>query len=200
MERYQAHYRKCFYPSCGLTNRKRTGSHISFFKFPTDDDRRITWLMHCGLDDWVGMSSAELRNKYVCSRHFSKDSFHPSGRLRDDAKPKIVNSFDSAENKAATDNENDDVPLKQDYNELKQKLIEAQAQLQRQRNKIYNVRLQIREKSEVINRLKHKLSSGDIDDDCLEKAISQRLSGPSLTFVSRLLFKTEDRTSFTKEG
>ena len=45
--------------------------HISFFKFPTDGERHKTWLINCGLDDWVEISSAELRNKYLCSRHAS---------------------------------------------------------------------------------------------------------------------------------
>ena len=41
-----------------------------------------------GLDDWVEMSNSELKNKYLCSRHFLKDSFHASGRLRNNATQK----------------------------------------------------------------------------------------------------------------
>ena len=67
--------------------------HISFFKFPIDSEQCKTWLINCGLDDSVEMSSGELRNKYLCGRHFLKDSFHTSGRLRNNATPKIANSL-----------------------------------------------------------------------------------------------------------
>ena len=93
MKRYQLHYKKCIYPGCGLTNQKIDSQHISFFKFPSNDERCKTWLINCKLDDWMEMSSTQLKNKYLCGRHFSKDSFHASGQLRNNAVPKIVDSL-----------------------------------------------------------------------------------------------------------
>ena len=201
---YKLHYKKCVYPFCGLTNRKVTDSSISFYKFPINDsDRCITWLINCGLDDWVEMSNSELKNKYLCSRHFSKDSFYASGRLRNNATPKIPNSFYSKENsdsETGTDVEDDDKILsKRKFSDLVQRLIETQAQLQREKNNSNILRSQLRAKCKVINRFKNKLSSGNIDDVCLKKAISQRLSGYSLTLVLVLLFKSRDRKVFTKK-
>ena len=66
-----------------------TDSSISFYKFPINDsDRCITWLINCELDDWVEMSNSELKNKYLCSRHFSNDSFYASDRRRNNAHQK----------------------------------------------------------------------------------------------------------------
>ena len=162
---YKLHYKKCVYPFCGLTNRKVTDSSISFYKFPINDSNRcITWLINCGLDDWVEMSNSELKNKYLCSRHFSKDSFYASGRLRNNATPKIPNSFYSKENsdsETGTDVEDDDKILsKRKFSDLEQRLIETQAQLQREKNNSNILRSQLRAKCKVINRFKNKISSG----------------------------------------
>ena len=85
------------------------------------------------------MSNSELKNKYLCSRHFWKDSFHASGRLRNNATPKIVNSFHSNENnddKIGTDTRNDNNWSKRKIDDLEQRLIERQAQLQQEKNNI----------------------------------------------------------------
>ena len=79
------------------------------------------------------ISNSELKNKYQCSRHFSKDSFYASGRLRNSATPKILNSFYSKENsdsETGTDVEDDDKILSQrKFSDLVQRSIETQAQL-----------------------------------------------------------------------
>ena len=109
MKHYQLHYKKCVYPGCSLTNHEIDSHHISFLKFSTDGERSKTWLINCGLDDWVEMSSGELRNKYLCDHHFSKDSFHASGRLRNNAMPKIANSFsENSDSKTGTDEDDID--------------------------------------------------------------------------------------------
>ena len=197
MKRYQLHYKKCIYPGCGLTNQKIDSQHISFFKFPSNDERCKTWLINCKLDDWMEMSSTQLKNKYLCGRHFSKDSFHASGQLRNNAVPKIVDSLnENSGSETSTAIEDDIISLKRKCNDLEQRLIKTEAQSEQEKNIL---RSQIRAKCKVINRLKTKLSSGNIDDVCLKKAISQRSSGYLFTFVSMLLFKSRDRTVFTKK-
>ena len=71
-------------------------------------------------------------------------------------------------------------------------MIETQAQLQREKNNSNILLSQLWAKCKVINRLKNKLSSSNIDDVRLKKVISQRLSGYSLMLVSVLLFKSRD--------
>nr|XP_031829499.1 uncharacterized protein LOC116425647 [Nomia melanderi] len=47
------HFKKCSYINCGVTSRNTTDG-TSFHTFPIKDhDRCITWLVNCGLDDWV---------------------------------------------------------------------------------------------------------------------------------------------------
>ena len=122
------------------------------------------------------------------------------GRLRNNATPKIPNSSYSKENsdsETGKDVEDDDKILsKRKFSDLELRLIETQAQLQREKNKSNILRSQLRAKSKVINRFKNKLSSGNIDDVCLKKAISRRLSGYSLTLVLVLLFEYRDRNVF----
>ena len=106
------------------------------------------------------MSNSELKNKYLCSRHFSKDSFYASGRLCNNATPKILNSFYSKENsdsETGTDVEDDKILSKRKFSDLELRLIETQAQLQREKNNS-NI---LRAKCKVINRFKNKLSSGN---------------------------------------
>ena len=65
----------------------------------------------------------------MCGRHFSKDSFHASGRPRNNAVPKITNSFnENSDSETDTDVGDDIILLKRKCNDLEQRLIETQAQ------------------------------------------------------------------------
>ena len=139
---YKLYYKKCVYRFCVLTNRKVTDSSISFYKFPINDSNCcITWMINCGLDDWVKMSNSELKNQYLCSRHFSKDYFYATPKILNSFYPKensewwnspesflqkILNSFYSKENsgETGTDVEDDDKILsKRKFSDLLQRLI-----------------------------------------------------------------------------
>ena len=89
-------------------------------------------MLNCGLDDdWVEMCNNDLKNKHLCSRYFSKDSFHALGRLLDNVMPKIANSFsENSDSETGTDVGDDNILLKRKSNDLEQRLIETQAQLQ----------------------------------------------------------------------
>ena len=138
-------------------------------------------LINCGLDDRAEMSNNELKNKYLCSLHFSKDSFYASGRLRNNATPKILNSFYSKENsdsETGTDVEDDDNILsKRKFSDLVQRLIETQAQLQREKNNSNILRSQLRAKCKVINRFKNKLSSGS------QRFMFEESNFPAITWI-----------------
>ena len=76
------------------------------------------------------MSNSELKNKYLCSRHFSKDSFHASGRLRNNATPKIPNSFyckENSDSETGANVEDDDILSKRKFSDLEQRWIETEA-------------------------------------------------------------------------
>ena len=72
------------------------------------------------------MSSAQLKNKYLCGHHFSKDSFRASDRLHNNAVPKIAYSFsENSDSETGTDIGDDNILLKRKCSDLEQRLIET---------------------------------------------------------------------------
>ena len=185
LQNRKLHYKKCVYPNCGLVNRNSIG--VTFHRFPTyDKERCLTWLVNCGLDDWVEMTDIELKKKYVCSRHFLESSFRSRGLLEQNAEPKIYyrDENDINENNSF----NVDIVLKE-RKVLEKRLMETEDQLKQEKNRYNILRLQFRAKCKALHRLQNNLSSGNIDDTCLKKAIATRVSGFIFTFIIMLLFK-----------
>ena len=108
--------------------------------------------------------------------------------MRNDATTKIANSFysdEGSDSEADTGKqaiEYDDISSKKKFLDLEQRLIETQAQLQQAKDNLNILRSQILAKCKIISRLENKLSSSNIDDVCLKKTISLRLSGYSFTY------------------
>ena len=69
-------------------------------------------------------------------------------------------------------------------------VIETEDQLKQEKNRYNIFRLQFCAKCKTLYRLQNELSSGNIDDTCLKKAIATRVSGFIFTFIIILLFKT----------
>ena len=141
------------------------------------------------------MTNAELRKKFICSRHFLKSSFYVSGQLRKDAVPKMFfNDTDSDISMGIEASSSSE-----ERNNLEERLMEMEKQLKQEKNKSDILRLQVRAKCRVIKCLKAKLSSGSIDDTCLKKAIAKKASGFILTFICLLLFKSKKQIYTSRE-
>ncbi|CAK9813321.1 hypothetical protein ANTPLA_LOCUS7794 [Anthophora plagiata] len=192
-ESKKTHYKKCEFRNCGLVNRRVTNG-TSFHSFPVNDpDRCITWLINSGLDDWVEMSNTELQRKYICSRHFSKSCFHASGRLKKNAVPNI---YDVIYDNLLVTTANTDLEVEassscKGHYELEQRLAELEGKLKQEKAKSDILRLKLRAKCRVINRLQEKITSGTLNDTCLKKAIAKKVNGFVLAFILMLLFKTK---------
>ena len=49
----------------GCSNVYKKGSGISFYRFPTDAERRSKWIAAVGRKDW-----SPMENSWICSKHF----------------------------------------------------------------------------------------------------------------------------------
>lgn len=127
------HFKKCSYINCGVTSRN-TSDGTSFHTFPIkDNDRCIMWLVNCGLDDWVLESDSFFKHKYICSRHFSKDCKHASGRLTKSAVPNLYDNDNNLESTTSHTTEIDVQALIKENNSLKKRLMEAEKTIEHER-------------------------------------------------------------------
>ncbi|XP_056647144.1 uncharacterized protein LOC130451850 [Diorhabda sublineata] len=63
---------KCVYFKCGLS--KRSDPTIKMYRFPVYDPTRCQkWIIHSGNAVLANLSQKSLRNKLICSKHFSEN-------------------------------------------------------------------------------------------------------------------------------
>ncbi|XP_076291976.1 uncharacterized protein LOC143214603 [Lasioglossum baleicum] len=188
----RSHLRRCVYKNCSVTNRNAT-SGTSFHVFPVKDQERcITWLVNCGLDDWVEENESFLKNKYVCSKHFNTNCMYASGRLMKTAIPNLYDTCDSDDASRGISCHSTTIDIELLLKEqacLKEQLLSAEKRIQMSNIRCENLRSRYRVKCKALERAEKKLSLGDISDSCLKKAVEKRVPKKVLPFILMQIFR-----------
>lgn len=187
----RTHYAQCAYIGCGTRSRDGIPG-LKFFSIPVSDrDRCITWLVNSGIDDYVELSDSELKKIKICSRHFSRADFYPSGSIRKSAVPKLYPVPDS-------DVEMDVDNAPQDWEFERAQLL---TRVKRQKRIIAHLKQEnselrgaLKTKTQTIRRLTHRLRHGIISNVALAEAVARKVKDFVLTFVMMQIFhKTGNR-------
>lgn len=188
--RTKSHLKRCAYPQCGAGTRTNVVPGVTFHVLPTNNEGRLhAWIKNCGLHHFRDLPNDLLKKQYICSQHFSAQSFHPSGKLKRDAVPKQLVEADP-ENVAGEHENAMNVDF-DESNHLRQRVAVLERQLAKEQKTSAKLRYHLHSKRNIICRLKRKLADGDISDDTLKKAIEKRVQGYLLVFIMMQLFRKE---------
>lgn len=188
------HSSTCIYKKCGIKSRDNL-LNVRFYRLPIDNkDRLITWLVNSGCDNLVEESDAELRKLRICSKHFEPNAIYPGGRLKKDAEPLIYPPESDDEDSVTST----DMRYKEQLYILKTKLARKNKIIKTLKERNVVLKRNNKAKDSRIVRLQKNIRTGNLSNKSLFNALSRRVRGFLLTFLTMQLFHKK-QSIYTQE-